>query len=205
MAFTPRSATTRAAILAAARKLLSEQGYEAMTIRAVAAEVGIDPSMVMRYYGNKAGLLSAAVDLDLHFDQVSPPPRKQLGEALARHFLSRWEGELSDDATTLLLRAAATNPFAAERMREIFDTQVTAFVRAFAGDDASVPRRAGLAASQLLGLALTRYIIGIRPITEMSVDELVADIAPVLQYYLTGDLGAADSRAVRKARSPGRR
>jgi AcrR family transcriptional regulator len=190
MAFTERSSATRTAILAAARKLLTEQGYEATTIRAVAAEVGVDPSMVMRYYGSKAGLFDAAVDVDLYLDKVPPTPRSQLGRALARHFLSRWEGELSDEATTLLLRSAATNAEAAERMRIVFDSQVTKFVRDCTGGGVDAARRAGLTSSQLLGLALTRYVIALPPVAAMDVDTLVDALAPVLQYYLTADLGS---------------
>lgn len=190
MAFTARSAATRAAILAAARKLLSEQGYHAMTIRAVAGEVGVDPSMVMRYYGNKEGLFRAAVDLDLQLDKVPPVPKKKLGEALARHFLAKWEGELADDATALLLRSSATNPVAAERMRHVFDTQVTKFVRAATDSGRLAPRRAGLVASQLLGLALTRYVVALPPIVALDLETLVESIAPTLQHYLTADLNA---------------
>jgi AcrR family transcriptional regulator len=194
VAFTERSAGTRSGILAAARKLLSEQGYEATTIRAVAAEVGVDPSMVMRYYGSKTGLFSAAVDVDLYLDKVPRTPANELGEALARHFLSRWEGELSDEATTLLLRSAATNADAAQRMRTIFDTQVTTFVREAIDGRTDAAKRAGLVSSQLLGLALTRYVVALRPITAMSVDALVHSVAPVLQHYLTGDLGGSVGR-----------
>ncbi|HZU50178.1 MAG TPA: TetR family transcriptional regulator [Mycobacterium sp.] len=188
MAFTSRSAPTRAAILSAARKLLSERGYEAMTIRAVAAEVGVDPSMVMRYYGSKEGLFSAAVDLDLQLEELLPVPRHNLGEVLARHFLSKWEGELADEATTLLLRSAATNPVAAERMRTVFDTQVTKFVRKSTEPGRLAPRRAGLVASQLLGLALTRYVVALPPIVALDVEALVKSVAPTLQHYLTADL-----------------
>jgi AcrR family transcriptional regulator len=190
MAFTVRSAATRAAILAAARKLLSEQGYEAMTIRAVAGVVGVDPSMVMRYYGSKEGLFHAAVDLDLQLDKLSPIPKKKLGEALARHFLAKWEGELADDATALLLRSSATNPVAAERMRLIFDTQISKFVRTSTDSGRLASLRAGLVASQLLGLAFTRYVVALPPIAALDVETLVKSVAPTLQYYLTADLDA---------------
>lgn len=191
MAFTERSEATRNAILSAARKLLTEQGYEGMTIRAVAALVGVDPSMVMRYYGSKAGLFSAAVDLNLYLDQVPLTPKNRLGEALARHFLSRWEGELSEEATLPLLRSATTNPVAAQRMRTIFDKQVVQFVRRSIGNGADAAHRAGLVSSQLLGLALTRYVLMLPPVVQMGMDAVVSSVAPVLQYYLTGNLGSA--------------
>lgn len=190
MAFTERSAATRKAILAAAKKLLTQQGYEATTIRAVAAEVGVDPSMVMRYYGSKAGLFGAAVETDLYLERVPLTPRSQLGTALARHFVSRWEGELSDEAMTLLLRSAATNEDAAAHLRGIFDTQITNFVRNCTGGGVGTARRTGLVSSQLMGLALTRYVLKLRPIAGMDVAELVESVAPVLQHYLTDELGS---------------
>jgi AcrR family transcriptional regulator len=205
MAFTERSAATRNAILAAARKLLSEQGYEATTIRAVAAEVGVDPSMVMRYYGNKAGLFGAAVDVDLYLEKAPAAARDQLGDALARHFVSRWEGELSDEATTLLLRSAATNADAAELLRTIFDTQITKFVRGVTEGGVDAAHRAGLVSSQLLGLAFTRYVVALPPVAEMDVDTLVESVAPVLQYYLTGELGAPVKRGASRKLSPSHR
>ncbi|WP_327581314.1 TetR family transcriptional regulator [Nonomuraea sp. NBC_00507] len=184
MAFTERSAATRTSILEAARKLLIERGYEAMTIRAVAAQVGVDPSMVMRYYGSKAGLFRAAVDVDLRLAQVPEPPADRLGELLVRHFLARWEGGLSDDVLILLLRSASTNPMAAERMREVFQTQIVAFVARVTGaDDAA--RRAGLVSTQLLGLALTRYVLQLPPMAEADPESLVRDLGPAVQRYLT--------------------
>ncbi|MEV0388418.1 TetR family transcriptional regulator [Nonomuraea sp. NPDC050643] len=185
MPFTERSAATRTAILSAARKLLIERGYEAMTIRAVAAQVGVDPSMVMRYYGSKAGLFGAAVDVDLRLAEVDRPPLDRLGEVLVRHFLARWEGGLSDDVLILLLRSASTNPMAAERMREVFETQIAAFVgRITKAPDAAY--RAGLVSTQLLGLALTRYVLGFPPMAGADPETLVRDIGPVVQHYLVG-------------------
>jgi AcrR family transcriptional regulator len=186
MAFTERSAATRSSILSAARKLLIERGYEAMTIRAVAAQVGVDPSMVMRYYGSKAGLFSAAVDVDLRLDLVpSPPEGDRFGELLVRHFLARWEGDLSDDVLILLLRSASTIPMAAERLREVFQTQIVAFVTRMTGaDDAA--HRAGLVSTQLLGLALARYVLELPPMASADTETLVRDLGPVVQRHLMG-------------------
>lgn len=188
MAFTERSAPTRAAILAAARELLVERGYEGTTIRAAAARAGIDPSMVMRYYGNKEGLFAAAVDVDLKFPDPVSWPRDQVGELMARHFVSRWEGALSDDVIIMLLRSAGTNSAAAEQVRSVFGRQVTGFVRAVAGEgDESAPRAAMLTA-QILGVALCRYVLQIPALVAIDAEELVGLLAPVLQHYLLGDL-----------------
>src|SRR4051794_34642851 len=117
MGFTPRSEETRGAILAAARRRFAADGYERATIRAIAADAGIDPSMVMRYYGSKDGLFAAAVDVDLRLPDLSGITPERLGETLVRHFLDRWD---QDDVLVLLLRTAISSEAAAERLREVF-------------------------------------------------------------------------------------
>jgi AcrR family transcriptional regulator len=192
MAFTARSEPTRTAILTEARRLLAEKGYEGTTIRAVAAAAGVDPSMVMRYYGNKEGLFGAAVDLDLHFPDASGWPRDELGARLARHVVARWEGELSDELIRLLLRSATTNAAAVAQLQAVFGGQVLRFVRQVAGADTpEVTRRASMLATQVLGVALCRYVLALPPVVAMDADTLVAMLAPVIQHYLTGDLTAA--------------
>jgi AcrR family transcriptional regulator len=190
MAFTQRSEKTRTAILTAARQMLASRGYEATTIRAVAAAAGIDPSMVMRYYGNKEGLFAAAVDVDLHLPDAAALPREQVGDLLAHHVISRWEGALSDEFITLLLRSAGTNRAAAEQFRLIFERQLLKFVQGLAGSGSEARRRAAMVSSQVLGVAYCRYILELPAITELDGETLAKTLGPVLQHYLTGDLDA---------------
>ncbi|MEU8286157.1 TetR family transcriptional regulator [Micromonospora sp. NPDC048905] len=178
-----RSDATRAAILRAARERFAADGYERATIRAIATDAQIDPSMVMRYYGSKEGLFAAAAEFDLRLPDLAAVPPAHLGEVLIRHFLARWEG---DETLVALLRAASTNPGAAERMRGIFVDQLAAAVASFGTDPATTARRAGLVASQILGLAFTRYIVRLPPMVDAPAEELVPWIAPTLQRYLTG-------------------
>ncbi len=176
----PRSsARTKAAILSAAREKFASVGYEAATIRAIAADAGIDPAMVMRYYGSKDRLFAAAAEFDLRFPDLSGVDRTRLGEAVVRHFLDRWEG---DDALVLLLRTSTTNSDAAERMRQIFVAQLEPMVATLVGRDAGM--RAGLIATQILGLALCRYVLKVPPIAQMTREDVVAWIGPTLQRYL---------------------
>jgi AcrR family transcriptional regulator len=188
MAFTGRSEPTRAAILRATRRMLSMRGYQATTIRAVAAEAGIDPSMVMRYYGNKEGLFAAAIDVNLLLPDPNSLERSDVGNVLARHVISRWEGDLSDEFITLLLRSASTNTAAAEQLQRVFSDQIMAFVRGVVGDDPDTPRRAAMLSSQVLGLAYCRYIVNLPAMVEPDADTVVAMLGPVLQHYLTGEL-----------------
>src|SRR3954454_12754803 len=124
MTFTSRSDQTRAAILTAARQRFAADGFERTTIRAVAADAGIDASMVMRYYGSKDGLFAAAADLDLQLPDLAVVPREKLGETLVRHWVERWEGGFSDELLPVLFRSAITNEAAAERLRTVFGAQV---------------------------------------------------------------------------------
>lgn len=178
MAFTERSADTRSAILSAARHRFAVDGYDRATIRAIAAEAGIDPSMVMRYYGSKEGLFAAAVDVDLRLPEIAELPRERIGELLVRHFVDRWDG---DQTLIVLLRSAVTNESAADRLRAIFADQVAALT----GD----PERAVLVASQILGLALCRYVLELPPLVALDAGALAARVGPTIQRYITGPLG----------------
>ncbi|WP_443055472.1 TetR/AcrR family transcriptional regulator [Streptomyces sp. NBC_00704] len=173
-----RSDRTRAAILDAARRRFAAHGFERTTIRAVAADADIDPSMVMRYYGSKAQLFDAALDIDLHLPDLTATPAHERPAALVRHFLHRWEHDGADDALLLLLRSAVTNDQAARRMREIFSTQVAPALGPVHQD------RMGLVSSQLLGLALTRYLLRIPAVTQLTPEEIVTAYAPAVQSIL---------------------
>jgi AcrR family transcriptional regulator len=177
-----RSDATRAAILNAARDRFAKDGYERATIRAIAEDAHIDPAMVMRYYGNKEKLFTAAAEFDLRLPDMTDVPKAEFGTILARHFVNRWDG---DDALTALLRASVTNDSAAERMRTIFSAQVGPALLKITADPASVPHRAGLLASQVLGFALCRYVLKLPPIVEMAAEEAVGWLGPTVQRYLT--------------------
>lgn len=177
-----RSDATRAAILEAARERFAADGYERATIRAIARDAGIDPSMVMRYYGNKEGLFAAASEFDLRLPELGALPSRHAGAVLVSHFLDRWE---QDDVLMALLRAAVTHDAAAERARAIFRDQLGPVAVALCPDPAEAPRRAALIASQILGMALARYVLRLPPAVEMTREEIVRWLAPTVQRYLT--------------------
>jgi len=167
---------TKTVILAAARERFAADGYERATIRAIAADAAIDPSMVMRYFGNKEGLFAAAADFDLELPDVSTVPRDRLGAVLVGHFLDRWE---RDEGLMVLLRTGVTNDAAADRLRTVFATQILPLV----GGEHT---RAGLVATQVLGMALCRYVLKLPPVVRMSREETVDWLGPTVQRYLTG-------------------
>ena len=183
MTFTDRSLPAREAILHAARARFGAEGYDRATVRGIAADAGIDPSMVMRYFGSKRQLFAVAADFDLRLPDLAGTPRTEVGHVLAAHLLARWE---DDDALKILLRTAVTDDEAASRMRSIFIEQLTPMTTALTDDPADALPRAGLVASQALGVALTRYVLELPPVVTMTPSELVAWIATTLQRYLVG-------------------
>jgi AcrR family transcriptional regulator len=177
-----RSDATRAAIVAAAREHFAASGYDAATIRAIAAAARIDPAMVMRYFGNKEKLFAVAAEFDLRLPDLSALPKTAAGVALVEHFLDRWEG---DETLMALLRTAVTHQSAGERMRGIFATQLVPTVARLTGESRSrAATRAGLIATQMLGLALCRYVLKLPPVVGIRRAELVRRLGPTIQDYL---------------------
>ncbi|MEV8635259.1 TetR family transcriptional regulator [Streptosporangium sp. NPDC051023] len=184
------SEDTKAVILAAARERFAADGFQGATIRAIASDAGIDPAMVMRYFGNKEKLFAAAADVDLRFPDLAAIPREEVGRALIGHFLDRWE---QDEGMMILLRTGVTNEAVAERMRGIFAGQLAPLVSKLDDDRERAPLRAGLAATQVLGMALCRYVLRLPPVAAMSREEIVDWLGPTLQRYLTGDVDGHDT------------
>lgn len=173
------SEDTKAAILAAARERFGAAGFQAATIRAIAADAGIDPSMVMRYFGSKNKLFAAAAEFDLKFPDFTEVDRTEVGRALVSHFLERWEG---DEALVILLRSSATNAEAAQRMQQIFSTQLQPLVASVV-PAAEARWRSGLIATQILGLAWCRYVLQLAPVVKMTRAEIIDSVGPTIQRY----------------------
>lgn len=174
------SEDTKAAILAAARERFGAAGFQAATIRAIAADAGIDPSMVMRYFGNKDKLFAAAAEFDLRFPDLTVLEPTLVGRMLVGHFLERWEG---DEALVILLRSSATNAEAAQRMQQIFSAQLQPLV-AMLVPDAESHWRSGLIATQILGLAWCRFVLRLPPVVTMERAEIIGWLGPTIQRYL---------------------
>jgi AcrR family transcriptional regulator len=175
------SLETKAVILAAAKQRFAESGYERATIRAIAADANIDPSMVMRYFGNKDQLFAAAADFDLELPDFSDLDHADVGARMVTYFMDRWE---RDEALVVLMRSATTNPEAAQRMQEIFAGQLLPVIAKL---KPKTPERcAGLVATQMIGLAMCRYVLRLPPVVAMSRDEVVEWLGPTIQRYLEG-------------------
>jgi AcrR family transcriptional regulator len=177
------SEETKAAILAAARARFGTVGFQAATIRGIAADAGIDPAMVMRYFGSKDKLFAAAAEFDLRFPDFTELDRTEVGRSLVSHFLERWEGREDGEALVILLRSSATNDEAAHRMQHIFTTQLQPVVANLV-PAAESRQRAGLIATQILGLAWCRFVLRLPPVVNMTRSEIADWVGPTIQRYL---------------------
>ncbi|MBK1869892.1 TetR family transcriptional regulator [Aestuariivirga sp. YIM B02566] len=185
-----KSDATRARIVEAARERFRKEGFERTTIRKVAGDAGIDPSMVMRYFESKRGLFDAAMTVELRIPDLSRHPRDKLGEAIITHFLKRWE-EPDADSLQLLLRSSASNEEAAERLRGVFRDQIVALVGRLRGSEADAREVASLIATQTVGLAYTRYVLKLPPLVAMPHETIIKVIGATIQRYLTEPLPKA--------------
>src|SRR6266496_478319 len=135
---TRKSDRTRAAILDAAQTLFAQHGHDRTTVRDIAATASIDPALVIRYFGSKDELFVRAAAFDLRMPDLNKVKRSQIGDTLIRRFLELGEGFTG---MTVLLRSAASNDYAASRVRELFAAQVLpAFARV--GNRADAAERA---------------------------------------------------------------
>ena len=191
----PGKQDTRTAILSAARAVFGESGYDRASIRRIARDAGVDPALVHHYFGTKDELFRAVVKTPVDPATILPKiftePVEDIPERLLRTFLSAWESPVTGPGFLALLRGSIANRVSGRLAREFFVHQIQrALLRAeIPGlDPAEVPLRSTLVASQLFGLALTRYVLGFEPLASASHDTVVAAVGPTLGRYLTGDV-----------------
>ncbi len=187
----PGESGTREAILDAAVQAFADEGYDRTSIRGVAAVAGVDPALVLHYFGSKEGLFGAALELpvqpqDVFARGVAAGP-DQLGATVVRTFLEAWEPPETRVRLMAMLRSAMTNEAAMGMIRDLLTRQVFGPITEMLGvPDAQL--RATLVGSQFVGLAIMRYIGRLEPLASASIDELVAAIGPTVQRYLTGEI-----------------
>ena len=176
-----RRRRTEAHILEAAQELFAEMGFERATIRAVASRAGIDPALVMQYFGSKEGLFAAAARWSHEHETVLSAPRAEVARAALADLLQRFEGdEGGREAAVALMRNCLTHPEANRIMRdEVMCDRAAAVARTLGGDDAEL--RAGLLGACLIGLGMARYLLEIPSVAGASRDDVERLMEPVLQ------------------------
>jgi AcrR family transcriptional regulator len=189
------SPDARRAVLDAARELFAELGFERTTMRAVAARAAVDPALIYHYFGDKDGLLFAAlqppVDEATVFAGLSDAADRA-GEELVRRLIGLWEErpEIREQMAAIL-RTGLSHDRAGRLLRDI----LSSFILAALGDVLAGDRRelrVALIGSHIGGLMLARYILKVPGAAAASPEDLVQAVGPTVQRYLTGDLGPAE-------------
>ncbi|GAB3941081.1 TetR family transcriptional regulator [Micromonospora vulcania] len=188
----PGNPDTREAILDAARTAFAERGFDAASIRAIAATAGVDPALVHHYFGSKDQLFLAAMNAPIDPGEMVPKvllgDPDGTGERLVRAFLAVWDSP-AGAAAQALLRSAVSNEWTARLLREFVTTQVLRRVlENLDVDPGQLPLRGSLVATQMIGLAMMRHVVRLEPVASADPEVLVAAIGPTIQRYLTGPL-----------------
>jgi len=187
----PGPSDTRERILACARELFAHHGFAGASVRAIAAAAGVDSALVHHYFGTKQQLFAAAIDAPVDPMTILGPLRElpvaELGHRLPAMLLPLWDSEAGTGllATLRALLTGGDVPLARSFFRDI----VVAELSERADDPpGSGVVRAEFVASQLMGVVVARYVVGLEPLASLPPDAIVAMIGPTLQRYLTGPL-----------------
>jgi AcrR family transcriptional regulator len=189
----PGTASTRQAVLQAARARFAGDGFAATTIRRVAADAGVDPSQVMQFFGSKDELFATVMEIPpsaLHrFATAFEGPDEHLGERVVRAYLEAWDGAAEESEPLMaMLRGAIVNQQASTQLRDFIQSRLVHGMDG-RGDDAML--RAGLAAAMLVGVITSRRIIGVPILVAADTDTLVKTLGPAIQQLLSSDQQAA--------------
>ena len=177
---------TRERIAAAARSQFADQGYERATFRAIAASAGVDPALVVHFYGSKEELFRRVMALPPQIadalEHVADGPRETAGRRLAEVVVGVLENPASRPVVLGRIRCATTHPDAAELVREIVTRDLLRLASALTDDRPDT--RAVLVGTHVVGIALARYIVRVEPLASMTASDVVDVVAPTFQRYL---------------------
>ncbi|WP_399887063.1 TetR family transcriptional regulator [Streptomyces sp. BBFR51] len=184
------SADTRDRILATAREEFSERGYEKTSVRGIAKTAGVDPALVHHYFGTKEQVFAAAIEVAFAPalgapEAIGDGPLDGVGERFTRFIFGLWENPTTRTPLLAIVRSAVNNETAAAVFRRLIAAQLLRRVAAQL-DLPDAELRAELAAAQLVGCAMLRYVIKVEPLASADPEQIIARVAPVVQGHLTG-------------------
>jgi AcrR family transcriptional regulator len=171
---------TEARILAAARQAFAEAGYDRATIRAIAAAAGVNPGLVMHYFGSKEELFNRAASME------PGTPEPETPEQLAEFLLGSLGVKLDSLplASVATLRSMLTHPEAAAEVRSMADQQRRQLSSAIEADDAQL--RAALVGSIVFGVVVTRHLLQVDTLRDASPDAIISLLRPCFHSLTTG-------------------
>ncbi|WP_112135305.1 TetR/AcrR family transcriptional regulator [Glycomyces dulcitolivorans] len=181
---------TRSEILGAARRLFADEGFESVSMRRIAGEAGVDPSLIHHYFGSKDELFMAAIEIP--FD---PAPEvaavlktgdvADAGERLMHAFVAIWDGP-HHEKLLAVVRTSLSKPAMSYVLRQLFEHRIVKAIEDTLGDRVDhIPVRASFIASQVFGLVVARYILKLEPVASLNAGQLAETIGPTIDRYLT--------------------
>ena len=183
-----------ARIIAVARASFAEHGWSGTTLRAVARDAGVDSALVHYYFGSKEALLEACTTVSPRWIEsvrlATAVPLRRRGVAVVRNVMWAWTQPEIADVWRAVLLTAADAPRMRDKLVQIVAQTLVPAVTPELPDDERM-QRGSLAAANLIGVVLLRYVWCIEPLTSLSDDDVVALVAPTIQHYLTGRLQRA--------------
>ncbi|WP_445518002.1 TetR/AcrR family transcriptional regulator [Streptomyces sp. NEAU-174] len=185
----PGRNTTRQAVLDAARRQFAAAGFKGATIRAIAADAGVDAALVMQFFRSKDELFGAVMSISpealSRIAGAFSGPLESVGEQAVRAYLAVWEGDQPDaDALRAMLRGAVSNEQAGAQLREFIESRLSEGVRRFGSDPHDAELRAALASSMLIGITVGRQIVRVSVLAEEDREAIVRRVGPALQALL---------------------
>lgn len=183
----PGTPDTRDEILAVARRRFATRGYDATSLRGIAADAKVDPALLIHYFGTKEGLFAAATGLPAGLSEVFAGAQSaslhDFSRSLVRVYLQFVDSDQSRNAILALVRSAVSNEKAAAMLREFLAAELLPVIERHTDHD-DAPLRASLVAAQLIGTAVLRHVLRVDHVAKASQDEIVALVAPVIEQYL---------------------
>jgi AcrR family transcriptional regulator len=192
----PGNLDTRDDIIQAAKRIFARDGYDKTSLRAVAREAGVDAALVHHYFDGKSDLFIAAMSLPFDPRDVANPDGSGLhdlglsGTDIVVGFLSVWDAaEGTGSSFAAIAGAMASAPVVADAMREFLTERVWQLIPLLEGDDEATHQvRRAMVSTQLIGLAFTRYLTRVPPISTATPAEIGRWAGPTLDRYTKGEI-----------------
>jgi AcrR family transcriptional regulator len=183
----PGSPDTRQVVLDVARRRFLDNGYQAVTMRSIAAEAGVDVALISYFFGSKRGLFGATMALEanpaLVLAEALAGDLNTLPERILRALITTWDDPRRSAPMRVMIAGAVADPGIARLLREVVETEMIARIaERLGGPDATA--RASVAAVQAIGLIFERYLLQAEPLASMPADELVARMTPAMRAAL---------------------
>lgn len=171
----------QARILAEARELFARSGYDRTTIRAVAAAAGVDPGLVMHYYGSKEGLFARAAEAE------APALPGGTADQVAEQLLDRLRGSLIEEpiGSLAVLRSMLTHPEAAHEFRDNSRAYKDRISEAIPDDEADL--RAAVVSAVLIGVVIGRHLIKLDHLADADPQQVVDILRPCVRALTKAD------------------